>query len=372
MRPLQGLLAALLLGAASLVGVGVTAPNPAAAADCDGVWVVVDASRVGGGVTTRCAPGSHGSGLAALQAAGHSYTFVPRVPGMVCTVDGRPDPCNGAPTDAYWSYWHAPAGGSWTYSDRGAGNRQPAKGTVDGWAFGSGQPPGAAPPAPAPAPEPEPPPSDGGSGGGSSDGGASTGGTGDSGSSGGGSSGSGASGSGADSGGSSGGGSSGGGSSGGGSSGGGSSGGVSGDGGSGDGGSSGGSGGTSEPGPPDGDPSGEAGADDPAASIDDDPEDDEVAAAGTTRDDDPRRDADRAAGDGWDRILQLDDDGDVEVPEADEGGDGDDEVVLADAPRGGRSATGAIAGGVLVAGLAAAGVLRARRRGDGPAEGTIP
>jgi hypothetical protein len=127
------------------------APPAAHAAErCDGVWVVVDATELGGSVTTRCAEGDPSSGLAALEAAGHSYTFVPRVPGMVCTIDQRPEPCNGAPSEAYWSYWHADEGGSWTYASRGAGERDPQPGTVEGWAFGAGDRPGTSPPQSAP------------------------------------------------------------------------------------------------------------------------------------------------------------------------------------------------------------------------------
>ena len=155
----RGVLASLLLAVAGVLALA----SPAAASDgsCDGVWVVVDARAAGGSLTTRCAPGDPASGLAALESAGFAYTFVPRIRGFVCTIDGRPDPCNGAPADAYWSYWHAPAGGSWTYASTGAGTRDPAPGTVEGWRFGDGStPPGTAPPAnaPAPAPEPEAPP----------------------------------------------------------------------------------------------------------------------------------------------------------------------------------------------------------------------
>ena len=126
---------------------------PAAADGCDGVRVVVDARALGGSITTRCAPGTPGSGLAALEAAGHRYSFVPRNPGMVCTIDARPAPCNGAPVDAYWSYWYAPAGGSWTYASFGAGNRTPPAGSVEGWRFGDGSaPPGVPPPVNGPAP----------------------------------------------------------------------------------------------------------------------------------------------------------------------------------------------------------------------------
>ncbi|MBW3658467.1 MAG: hypothetical protein KY457_07500 [Actinobacteria bacterium] len=143
-----------------VVGAAATSAPARAQDACDGVGVVVDATALGGSVTSRCAPGDPSSGLEALQGAGHSYTFVPRQPGLVCTIDARPDPCNGAPQDAYWSYWHAPAGGEWTYSTRGAGNRDPEPGTVEGWAFGAGDPPRQPPPAAEP--EPDPPPADDG------------------------------------------------------------------------------------------------------------------------------------------------------------------------------------------------------------------
>lgn len=126
---------------------------PASADTCDGVWVVVDARAAGGSISTRCAEGDPSNGLAALRDAGHTISDVPGNPGMVCTIDARPDPCNRAPVDAYWSYWHAPAGGSWTYSNMGAANRDPAPGTVEGWRFGDGSaPPGVAPPANPPPP----------------------------------------------------------------------------------------------------------------------------------------------------------------------------------------------------------------------------
>jgi len=119
------------IGALALVGSLVLAgPAAATPGSCDGVWVVVDARAAGASLTTTCVPGDPASGLAALEQAGSSYTFVPRIPGMVCTIDARPDPCNGAPADAYWSYWYAEAGGSWTYATLGAGSRDPAPGGV--------------------------------------------------------------------------------------------------------------------------------------------------------------------------------------------------------------------------------------------------
>jgi hypothetical protein len=151
--------AALVLGAALATFAWSTPPAADASSSCDGVWVVVDLSAFGGGVTTRCAPGEPGNGLDALERAGFTATFVPGQAGMVCTIDANPDPCNGAPADAYWSYWHAPQGGSWTYSSSGAGFRQPPPGTVDGWAFGDGSsPPGTPPPEDPPPPSPSPSP----------------------------------------------------------------------------------------------------------------------------------------------------------------------------------------------------------------------
>ena len=147
--------AALLVSAAGLV-VAAPAAEAAACSGSSGVTVVVDFGSLGGGVQTGCAGGDPASGLAALSAAGHGYTFVPRQFGLVCQIDARPNPCNGAPTTAYWSYWHATRGGSWSYATAGAGGYNPQPGTVEGWAFGAGGRPGIAPPA-APAPPPPPP-----------------------------------------------------------------------------------------------------------------------------------------------------------------------------------------------------------------------
>jgi hypothetical protein len=125
------------------------AQTSGAAAACTGtkgVTVVVDFTKLSGKIKTACDPTDPKTGLAALTGAGFSYTFVPRVPGFVCTIDKLPDPCNGAPTTAYWSYWHAKPHGKWVYSTLGAGSYHPAAGSVQGWAFGSGQAPGITPP----------------------------------------------------------------------------------------------------------------------------------------------------------------------------------------------------------------------------------
>lgn len=154
-----------LLAVGILVAAGVAPVTPAAAAACAegaGVTVVVDFASLGGGTDTDCAAGDPGSGLEALRAAGHEPTRAAQQPGyFVCRIDGKPanDPCQRtSPADAYWSYWHAEPGGSWTFSDTGAADRDPAPGTVEGWAFGAGDPPSSPPPrnraAAAPSPSP--------------------------------------------------------------------------------------------------------------------------------------------------------------------------------------------------------------------------
>jgi hypothetical protein len=172
-------LAAGVLAGGWLVA-GVAAAPAAHAAGCttsNGVTVVVDFGSLGGGIQVGCASGGQSSGLGALSAAGFPYTFVPRQPGLVCQIASLPSPCNGAPTNAYWAYWHAQPGGTWSYSTLGAGSYTPPAGSVEGWAFGAGAQPGIAPPrlpaTPRPPPRssthppaPPPAPSGGGAGGG--------------------------------------------------------------------------------------------------------------------------------------------------------------------------------------------------------------
>lgn len=153
-RPVARLLAPLLLLAGVAVTGLVTAVPAHAATACPSsqVTVVVDYGSLGG-TSVRCAS-SFSDGIAALQSAGHTVGYVPGQPGFVCTVDARPDPCNGAPASAYWSYWHAKPGGSWSYSSTGAGSYHPAAGSVEGWAFGGGKPPSSAAPSAASTPKP--------------------------------------------------------------------------------------------------------------------------------------------------------------------------------------------------------------------------
>jgi hypothetical protein len=153
-----------------LAGAALAVPAaPAAAAACwdsSGVTVVVDFASLGGGTQSGCAAGDPSSGLAALRATGHTTTRAAQQPGyFLCRIDGKPanDPCQRtSPANAYWSYWHAKPGGSWTYSDLGPADYDPKPGTVEGWAFGAGKPPSSPPPRAAASPRPaasSPPPS---------------------------------------------------------------------------------------------------------------------------------------------------------------------------------------------------------------------
>ena len=154
----------LLIVAGLLVGAGQATAVPAVAAGgaCSGtagVTVVVDFTALGGGVKIACASGSPSSGFDALKRAGFGYAESQDFAGAVCRIDGLPGPdqqdCIGMPpANAYWSYWHASRGGSWTYSVSGGSSYRPAQGTVDGWAFGNKARPSMPPPDPTPTPRP--------------------------------------------------------------------------------------------------------------------------------------------------------------------------------------------------------------------------
>lgn len=138
-----------------------------ACADPDGVTVVVDFQSLGAGTIVACAPGPVSSGFDALGQAGIGYQTVTAFPGFICRIQGLPgdtDCADTPPANAYWSYWTAERGGSWTYSQVGAGSRTPPAGSVEGWSFSTdatssdSTPPRTAPPAPAPEAAPTPTP----------------------------------------------------------------------------------------------------------------------------------------------------------------------------------------------------------------------
>ncbi|WP_433616875.1 hypothetical protein ACQP2P_16100 [Dactylosporangium sp. CA-139114] len=181
-RPLLLLRAAAAILVAAAAGVAVPAAPAMAGTsgycpDSSGVTVVVDFHELGGGVVIRCAPGAQDSGLTALQHAGFTVAGTTRWGlAFICRIEGKPtaatEPCiDTPPATAYWSYWHAPNGGTWTYSQLGVKNRTPPQGSFDGWSFsknhteGTAPTPGATPTRPAPPPPPattSPPQSTGG------------------------------------------------------------------------------------------------------------------------------------------------------------------------------------------------------------------
>ncbi|MGY4719425.1 hypothetical protein [Naumannella huperziae] len=148
-------LALLITGAAAWL-----APQRARAAgyagyckDAKGVTVVVDFQALGGQTIVRCAPNfGSGTGLDALRRAGLDIEGVRRWGDQfICRIAGRPsateqlavtgnpgyrERCiDTPPAKAYWSYWHATNGGSWTYSQWGVKNRQAIVGGFEGWSF---------------------------------------------------------------------------------------------------------------------------------------------------------------------------------------------------------------------------------------------
>jgi hypothetical protein len=153
-RRLAGTAAASGLALAGLV----VAASPASAAACSGtsgVTVVVD---TGGSISTRCASGDPATAWKALTAAGFGTTPVQTFPGALCQINGYPDTScvRMPPASAYWAFFHAKRGGSWTYSSSGVSSYDPAPGTVVGFKFGSGGQPGIAPPEPTATSKPAP------------------------------------------------------------------------------------------------------------------------------------------------------------------------------------------------------------------------
>jgi hypothetical protein len=166
---------ALAASATSLAYAGSAAPARAASAyngyctSSAGVTVVVDFGPLGGGLAIRCAPvGGGATGMDALRAAGIPVTMPVRTPGFVCRLYGQPtssatlpggyhEQCvNTPPSSAYWSYWKAPNGGSWSVSSQGVETSQVIPGGFEGWRFveGSTLPPRAAATRPVTAPKP--------------------------------------------------------------------------------------------------------------------------------------------------------------------------------------------------------------------------
>jgi hypothetical protein len=146
-RPLFAVLSAVAVLFGTTV---VSAPSASASSGycptAKGVTVVVDFRALGGDVQVSCDSGatSSTSGLSALHGAGFSTAGTAHDgEGFVCRINDQPtksaERClNTPPTTAYWSYWYAPNGGSWTYSNKGAANRDVIVGGFEGWSFHKG------------------------------------------------------------------------------------------------------------------------------------------------------------------------------------------------------------------------------------------
>lgn len=101
----------------------------------DGVTVLVDFTDVGGEIEVGCAEGDPASGREALEAAG--FTPEDSQPGMICTVDGLPDPCPEEFEGSFWSYWYV-EDDAWTSYQVGADEADPTPGSVEGWRYFDG------------------------------------------------------------------------------------------------------------------------------------------------------------------------------------------------------------------------------------------
>ncbi|MFD5568970.1 hypothetical protein [Streptomyces cadmiisoli] len=115
--------------------------TPGYCPNANGVTVIVDFQELGGTTLVRCAPGEQATGLTALKNAGIQIAGTNRWgEAFICRIEAKPgpesEPCiDTPPASAYWSYWHAPNGGNWTYSQWGVMNRKPPPGSFEGWSF---------------------------------------------------------------------------------------------------------------------------------------------------------------------------------------------------------------------------------------------
>ena len=141
---LLGTLATLATGC--LVTEGTT--PIASCTSTSGVIVAVDFSHWDAGLWERGCDTTITTGYGALHAAGFTTAGDQHDgPAFICRINDDPPPSEDAcidtpPATAYWSYWHANANATkWTLSSLGASSYVPKPGSVDGWAFGAGQPP---------------------------------------------------------------------------------------------------------------------------------------------------------------------------------------------------------------------------------------
>ena len=130
--------AAVVVEPAPVVAIDEGRGSPGHCPDADGVTVVIDFQELGGDTIIRCAPGDQETGHSALVNAGIEIEGTNRWgESFICRIEGKPgpedEPCiDTPPASAYWSYWHAPNDGAWTYSQWGVMNRTPPPGSFEG------------------------------------------------------------------------------------------------------------------------------------------------------------------------------------------------------------------------------------------------
>jgi hypothetical protein len=100
-----------------------------------------------GSLVTRCIEFSEAeiSGYDVLRRTGLSLVtaFDSGMGAGICKIEDEGCPeerCMTCDTPNYWSYWHL-AGGSWSYSQLGASSYMVGHGDVEGWQWGTGDPP---------------------------------------------------------------------------------------------------------------------------------------------------------------------------------------------------------------------------------------
>lgn len=124
-----------LAGPAAAAAVPTTVGPSGPCTDGEGITVVVDLTDLGGDVEVGCATDA-GTGTEALQAAG--FTDTRDASGMICAVDGLPDPCPATFEGSFWSYWFGGEDGTWQTYMEGSDTAVPEAGGVEGWRYSDG------------------------------------------------------------------------------------------------------------------------------------------------------------------------------------------------------------------------------------------
>lgn len=128
-------LAAAALPATAAAAGPVAAVPTGACTDDTGVTVVVDLTDLGGEVEVACATDA-ATGTEALQAVG--FVDTRDGAGMICAIDGLPDPCPATFEGSYWSYWYATPDGEWQPYMEGSDTAVPQPGNLEGWRYSDG------------------------------------------------------------------------------------------------------------------------------------------------------------------------------------------------------------------------------------------